>query len=328
MDFSETIEVKVFDKEPNFAIDSYFFAYFHDLSAALDQIRDAVRNQRSQVEHRQGLPEEVLDTTISKQLQDASIERAHSFPVPDKERDKLPLSSSSGFRFSSLLKPLQDTLSRPSVSADSTQEEFMHISRRPNSSFIPITTSPLSQPHLPGSESTTEAFKPPLPDHTYPPSNLARHPSLLHSDSDTPAASTWSVPNWLKGTRSLGLFGSGVSESTPTNIGVKEVYSGHRNPSRTSSGNAQEMAFSMLETAESSIDDDIVERFRTTFAFDQKETLLGCECFLIEARTGPHPFIDFTGYLFRLLPVYGKLYVSTNFFCFKSSGPLTARTRV
>ena len=38
--------------------------------------------------------------------------------------------------------------------------------------------------------------------------------------------------------------------------------------------------------------------------------------------------VDFSGYIYRLLPVFGKLYVSTNYFCFKSSGPLAARTRV
>lgn len=39
-------------------------------------------------------------------------------------------------------------------------------------------------------------------------------------------------------------------------------------------------------------------------------------------------YVDFSGYIYRLLPVFGKLYVSTNYFCFKSSGPLAARTRV
>lgn len=38
--------------------------------------------------------------------------------------------------------------------------------------------------------------------------------------------------------------------------------------------------------------------------------------------------VDFQGYLFRLLPTYGRLYVSSNFFCFKSSGPLATRTRM
>ena len=38
LDFSETIEVKVVDKGDSYSVDSYFFAYFHDLQAALEQI--------------------------------------------------------------------------------------------------------------------------------------------------------------------------------------------------------------------------------------------------------------------------------------------------
>src|SRR6266436_6826723 len=38
--------------------------------------------------------------------------------------------------------------------------------------------------------------------------------------------------------------------------------------------------------------------------------------------------VDFSGYIYSLLPVYGRLFISLNYFCFKSSGPLTSRTRV
>ncbi|KAG8686054.1 Sterol 3-beta-glucosyltransferase, partial [Ceratobasidium sp. 395] len=43
MDFSETIEVKVIDKEEHFTLDSYFFAYFRDLPTALAQIKDVLK---------------------------------------------------------------------------------------------------------------------------------------------------------------------------------------------------------------------------------------------------------------------------------------------
>lgn len=36
--------------------------------------------------------------------------------------------------------------------------------------------------------------------------------------------------------------------------------------------------------------------------------------------------LGFQGYVFRLLPVYGRLYISSNYFTFRSSGPLTSRT--
>jgi sterol 3beta-glucosyltransferase len=37
---------------------------------------------------------------------------------------------------------------------------------------------------------------------------------------------------------------------------------------------------------------------------------------------------DFPGFIYRVIPVPGRLYVSTNYFCFKSTGPLASRTRV
>ena len=51
MDFSETIEVKVIDAEDRIlsdAYDSYFFAYFHNMTGSLEQIRDAVRTYKPQ----------------------------------------------------------------------------------------------------------------------------------------------------------------------------------------------------------------------------------------------------------------------------------------
>ena len=66
MDFSETIEVKVVDREDGYSVDSYFFAYFHNISLALDQIRDAVRaylNVHPRSAHNTDV---VHDTTVQK----------------------------------------------------------------------------------------------------------------------------------------------------------------------------------------------------------------------------------------------------------------------
>src|ERR1700743_3486506 len=46
MDFSETIEIKVLDKEDN-CDDSYFFAYFQDLDLAVNQIRQFVQEAKA-----------------------------------------------------------------------------------------------------------------------------------------------------------------------------------------------------------------------------------------------------------------------------------------
>ncbi|KAF5377187.1 hypothetical protein D9615_006328 [Tricholomella constricta] len=316
MDFSETIEVKVFDKEEHFSVDSYFFAYFHDMSGALDQIRDAVRAHRI-LPDRTDSPQTVLDTTLPRHT--AFPDRTVSLP-PENTATK----TTSGFRLTSLLKPFHDTLGRtsqqslPEPSPDA--EGFTHISRRPNSSFVPLSTSPKPIDGLPESRQEpagkTLSTTPSTYDHTYPPSTSVspidpNHPSLSRESS------SWGVgvPTWLKGSRRVfGSLASSGQTLTPTSAGVREMYSSTAlSPSLPSSRSTMgDLAFSILETPEIPVDADATEKFRAAFAYDEKEILLGY----------------FPGYIFRLLPVYGRLYISTNFFCFKSSGPLTARTRM
>ncbi|KAJ7456588.1 glycosyltransferase family 1 protein [Mycena latifolia] len=309
MDFSETIEVKVFDKEEHFSVDSYFFAYFHDLASALDQIRDAVRAHRIQPEG--SSPHMLMDTTAPRPSPPTHPDRVQS--LPNVEHPKPP-SSFSITSFFSLNRPSASTLSPTPES-----EGFTHISRRPNSSsFVPMTSSPteLSEPRPAQDDSLTPTN---VPEHTYPPST-----SLSRNDPDHPlisesSGSAWSVgvPSWLRGSRRV--FG-GSSEPASSSIPVaspsrvREVYSStltSAGPVSRASGFGDQ-AFSVLETPDVAIDPEAIEKFRTVFAYDEKETLLGY----------------FPGYIFRLLPVPGRLYISTNFFCFKSTGPLTAKTRM
>ncbi|KAF7340015.1 Sterol 3-beta-glucosyltransferase [Mycena venus] len=317
MDFSETIEVKVFDKEEHFSIDSYFFAYFHDLPAALDQIRDAVRAHRLQPER--SSPQMLMDTTAPRPQPSSLPDRTQSLPNP--EHSKLP----SSFSISSFLRPFQETmsLSRPSTSTLSPTPEsegFTHISRRPNSaSFVPVTTSPKSE--LDNSTAADAGSSPNsltptnTTEHTYPPS-----PSVYRVDPDHPlnsesSGSGWSVgvPSWLRGPRRV-FGGSSDATATSPSMGVREVYSSTlaAPPPGSRGSGLGDLAFSVLESPDVPIDPEMTEKFRTVFAYDEKETLLGY----------------FPGYLFRLLPIPGRLYISTNYFCFKSTGPLTAKTRM
>ncbi|KAJ6574687.1 glycosyltransferase family 1 protein [Mycena capillaripes] len=302
MDFSETIEVKVFDKEEHFSVDSYFFAYFHDLASALDQIRDAVRAHRLQPER--SSPQMLMDTTVSRPPPGLP-DRVQSLPNPEHPK-------ASSFSISSFLRPFQTSATTLSPTPES--EAFTHISRRPNSSsFVPVTTSPISD----SQDITPNSLTPTAPEHTYPPS-----PSVYRNDPDHPliresSGSAWSVgvPSWLRGTRRVfgGSSDSASASSSPlasSNSRVREVYSSTLAPSRGSG--LGDLAFSVLQSPDVQIDPEMTEKFRTVFAYDEKETLLGY----------------FPGYIFRLLPVPGRLYISTNYFCFKSTGPLTAKTRM
>ncbi|BGP37017.1 Sterol 3-beta-glucosyltransferase [Rhodotorula kratochvilovae] len=55
-----------------------------------------------------------------------------------------------------------------------------------------------------------------------------------------------------------------------------------------------------------------VEEFRRVFGLQEKEELLE----------------QFPAYLFRGLPIYGRVYISSNYFCFRSSGILAAKTKM
>ncbi|KAF8213503.1 hypothetical protein K438DRAFT_1902562 [Mycena galopus ATCC 62051] len=321
MDFSETIEVKVFDKEEHFSVDSYFFAYFHDLASALDQIRDAVRAHRLQPER--SSPQMLMDTTAPRTQPTSTTslpDRAQSLPNP--EHSKLA-SSSSSFSISSFLRPFHESISgRPSASTLSPTPEsegFTHISRRPNSSsFVPVTSSPKSELSTPTAAPAAQDGSSPNSltptEHTYPPS-----PSVYRVDPDHPlisesSGSAWGVPSWLRGPRRV--FGGSSDASTATvavaPLGVRPLAATAAAPSGSRASGFGDMAFSVLQTPDVTVDPEMTEKFRTVFAYDEKETLLGY----------------FPGYIFRLLPVPGRLYISTNYFCFKSTGPLTAKTRM
>ena len=147
MDFSETIEVKVQDKDMDLALDSYFFAYFQDIPTALEQIREAVRTYRA-TPSSQCSPT-VLDTTAGR----SSTAKTPTTPPAEQQQR-----SSPGFRLSSLLKPLQETLplgrsaSSP-ASGGTNNEDFTHIVKRSGSSFVPITASPEPASHPEGEPS-------------------------------------------------------------------------------------------------------------------------------------------------------------------------------
>ncbi|KAI0343992.1 hypothetical protein BDW22DRAFT_1355240 [Trametopsis cervina] len=326
MDFSETIEIKTVDQADHFSVDSHFFAYFQDLSAALEQIRDAVRTYRSHPGHPS--PPPVLDTTAVRSPQSPGpTER-----VPAPVTETLP-KSSSGFRFTSLLRPLQESLPLMRVlSSDNvdTGEEYTHISKRAGSSFVPVTTtSPTSSPRStkvsesPSTSLASPGLSPTTPPHTYPPTH-SRSASLDLYAPPSREGGGWgvNVSSWLK-MPSRRLLSTPFSSSPRSHIehstslpagagsgGVSEVVTTHPSLSITSHSSGDYGFFSMLEAPESVVDAETEDKFRTYFAFDEKEKLLGY----------------FPGYIFRLLPVYGRLFISTNYFSFRSSGPLTSRT--
>ena len=338
LDFSETIEVKVVDKNENFStVDSYFFAYFQELDAALEQIRDAVRTYRPSSEN---LPEAtVIDTTGAKTLA--------AFPPIPQTQDETPRPALTGFRLSSLWRPWSETTSpgrptAPTSEAD-TVDDFTHVTKR-KTSFIPFTSSPerMTPALLPGREPGDylgDSSQQPTPiatnsDHTYPPSNS------LDSSSSGSNLSSWGRPSWLRipSRRPLSIQSGNstvIAEHPPPNP-VTSLSSGGIADAFTSALSSAgsklmpDLGFSVLDSPEGQVEQEVQDKFRQAFAFDENEKVLGCELDPVLSRLSRvyRICLDFPGHLMRLFPISGRLYVSENYFCFKSSGPLALRTKV
>lgn len=291
------------DKDHSSSTDSYFFAYFRDLPGALEQIRDAVRASR-------GIPVDsdahfVIDTTVSKPLALPPVaSRTQSAPVADQ----LP-KSPSGFKIPSLLRPLQESLPRvrsatpvgqtmPTAEGDDG-EEYTHVAKRNSSTFMAVTTSPTGSvsPREPGSPPPEGRFSsPPRPAlHTYPPSPSSSYKmaDIVPSSSRDSGSWTVGVPSWLRMpsipsmpsrrtfTNVLGGIRTGEPQSIIEGGSVSEVLSSNAGGGgRTSGGSGCTNDFgyfSILETPATTLDDESIEKFRSSFAFDEKETLLGGE---------------------------------------------------
>lgn len=287
LDFSETIEVKVEDKGENFSIvDSYFFAYFQELEAALEQIRDAVRINRSSSE---GLPEAtVIDTTGAKTIA--------AFPPTSQAQDETPRLGLTAFRLSSLWRPWSDTTpphraTAPALEVDTT-DDFTHVSKR-RSSIIPFTSSPdRLTPALPsGKESgdltaNDDSSQQPTPtattssNHTYPPSNS------VDPSSSGSSLSSWGRPSWLRipSRRPFSVHSgnsTSVAEHSPPNP-VTSLSSGGITDVLTSALSSAgsklmpDLGFSVLDSPEGHVEQEIQDKFRQAFAFDENEKVLGC----------------------------------------------------
>ena len=279
------------DKEDHFAIDSYFFAYFRDLSGALDQIRDAVRTYRTSCNiPENSFPLAVLDSTVSRPP--SSPDRAvHTLPEPASPK------ATPGFRLSSIFRPLAGTLAdtfavvnrASTLPSELQNDDYTHVSRKPDSSsFIPITTSPMEDSTITPKPNETNLIlrhstqSLPPPDHTYPPSIPSSSISPDYSYLSRDNSNSWAVgvPSWLKSPRRVFGPSLGSMDSTATfnSTPVKEVYSSAVSSpgptSRPSSGG--DMTFSILETPDMKPDHETAEKFRAAFAYDEKETLLGC----------------------------------------------------
>ena len=290
MDFSETIEVKVIDAEDRILSDayySYFFAYFHNMTGSLEQIRDAVRTYKPQAVP--GLSDAVRDTTGVKISSSASTNASplmHTMSLPAEPQVpktgyslKLPIPSIP------FLRPFQsDSGAHTPTQHNQTKtgKQFETITPSTSASSTKTVTKATAESGM-GQRALSDTVASPsnrLLDysHTYPPPPSPESEIYIPTSSSTGSTSSWT--GWLKSSK--WVFNSPSALSSGATIGrkgVSEVISNsmirHVDDSVSS-----DFGFSVLETRDHPAEPEIAEKFRSTFAFDEKEQLLGCECYL------------------------------------------------
>lgn len=281
MDFSETIEVKVVDPEERLLVDSYFFAYFHNINFALDQIRDSVKAYKPYHQNSSTTSEIVHDTTGLRPSSSVGqvLDRTVSLPVAPEPTVR----SSYGLniKLSSLLRPF---------ASDSATPVLAQLSKLGDGSQLKglgLTTSPSTMSMKTPQSSKTAADSTPPPSqpdagtvklseyhHTYPPPPSPLADLIALPLRDNPSGSSWSVPAWLKGPsrRVFSIPSASSSGTTFSRKGISEIITNPRGPEGTTS----DYGFSVLETKDVA-EPEVMEKFRSAFAFGEKEQLLGCK---------------------------------------------------
>ena len=261
MDFSETIEIKVVDKEDN-CLDSYFFAYFHHIDFAVEQIRTALKEAKESPTI-QLVQDTVKDTTSHKSSTGLPL-------VHDLEKTvSAPTPSSTSSTLISVRETVREKLTAPVGKLNSLL--------RPSAQSTPATSRPTSVLSTESSPITITASPKNLPeklppDHTYPPA------LVHHSASDASTRSSWSVPvgvpNWIK--NSSKHFFTSSPEVGPDNVRVDTTdVGGIHTSAHQSTGDHGELGFSIVDGVDSvALDPATVDKFRAAFALDERETLL------------------------------------------------------
>ncbi|SCV72662.1 BQ2448_4199 [Microbotryum intermedium] len=309
LEFAETIRVRVYDSTEGYALDDYWLAYFSDIHLALDKMNEVLDTFRKMHPERllHGEPQSIGDTTVEGAAAaggdkpDEQTNASGLSRVPSQHRQ----GSWSTMRSSRLrLFPSANHSDRPSASPLLAGD-----SRR---SLNSLQTS-LSPTRWLSAESSDS-------DHKYPP-----YPSPNSSFESPKSPHNWSLPSlssvssWVKAPPRLLLHAATSpslrSASSNKNSCRKIVETISRGPKSASTLGTEAdhspagtlgLEYHETEDASNADEDDEDgkrdERVRKAFGLSEKENTLA----------------HFSGFLYRGVPIYGKMYVTTSFFCFRS----------
>ncbi|WVQ62325.1 uncharacterized protein L199_000464 [Kwoniella botswanensis] len=343
LEFAETIEIKCVDPEDQMSVESYFFASFQDNERAYSKIQLLLDERPSS-----DLPRISSAVTIHQQPVEPLEDSVKTIRRPEQVSDTSNAHHLGLKKIGSVLRPL---ISRSNDKVNETDQQKSGLTipflsnkthKSSNDSLETVRNEPLIEGEV---ESPEEGDF----DDGYPPRQNGPPPAgMTHDDH----RNSWG-PSWIRkpasklfgtspgSTSTLGRsppeYASGISRSSTTRTNRRKQNSvteivepavpnaedssddeltqrlsgrGGRSSfaSDVSSGSQMVQSrsdFSMMEASESGRreDDETAHKFRSVFALGEKEELID----------------HFPGYLYRVLPVSGRFFVSTNYFCFRSS---------
>ncbi|GAA5936941.1 sterol 3-beta-glucosyltransferase [Sporobolomyces koalae] len=344
LEFAETIRLRVYDAEEGYSIDEYWLSYFNDMDIALEKLHLVLDTFRKlhQDGQRVARDQDIGDTTrrAVADIDDPADQRKH-YRKDMKENKASRRKLASGLGAAELSAGTSAPKSEAGLQRTSTQGSSLASKLKlfsSSSSSAPANSTSASvatlRPVNDSSETTTladdESAAPPVGSASCSASNRSSSESInLNTTSHTyppePSPSAGEVSEPPRRTSTLGKIFSASSTSSRK---ILEVVTQSTLPGRKSSKgktaadqrpnpNKTVLDETLVEEPDNAKDDDSGNKkgdveFRKMFGLSEKEELLE----------------QYPAYLYRGLPISGRVYISTNFFCFRSSGILAVKTKM
>ncbi|TXT13065.1 hypothetical protein VHUM_01466 [Vanrija humicola] len=290
LEFAETIEVKVVDPEDAMSMDSYFFASFPDNDVAFNVLHQALENR-----------------PVSNLPPPSSVQEEA------QHNEKTAQATAGGYGLPSIGTVLRPLISRPGVTETRTPIVA------PNQPTLPQAHMDESFEYHGGSDtegsdddSDSAGVK------GYPPKQVGKPPPGM----GPPPASGWPT-DWIKKPASK-LFGSSPGRSGAPKrwskgkatrgpraqvtevLGTSAITTDEESEADLARWQSSGLSFvsgsGSAAPTDAAIDIKVINKFHRTFAVPETDQLLD----------------HFTGYLYRLIPVRGRFYISENHLCFRS----------
>lgn len=322
LDFVDALNIRVFDGESSSSGDTYPFCYLNNMQAAYDRVHTVLSDFKSR--HPDWTPRSLAASHISTRGPDTGLaSRRTSQTATPLAASRLTSSKLAEAQDEALPKPVRKASRRASV------ETITTTSFQPNN-----TTAPAKPIPIPSNSVDSISGSALLDDgHTYPPGTSGLTPPEALSETLGKTSAQWPIPDWLRGAPKL--MGSVPRPSIPSlswpvssTRRITEVLSSPTQPDQALHG-----AFKAGEPASNKFEED----FRTLFLLPTTETLHYSTCWECQGATLPamsrankaeHLLTSgANAYIYRGLPIYGRIYLTTTYVCFRSTNFISG-TRV